>query len=381
MKLLVIGTDASIFKPDSEARGRIAAYSRLFDELHIIIFTAPGCTPEAFERVHLYPTNSRWLLRRPFDAARIGWRIAREQAIDIISVQDPAESGLAGWLLKRATGAPLHIQLHTDILSPYFRRNSWKERVRYWLARFILRRGDAFRVVSARIRTSLNSKFRIPNSKIMVLPIFVDREAIARARPVFILRQKYPEFDFIVLMVSRLNRDKRIDVALDAFAEFRDEYPRSGLIIVGDGPEREKSEVKSEKLKVSEGVVFKEWQKDLTSYYKGADVYLLTSAFEGYGRTVIEAAAAGVPIIMTDVGVAGEIISDGETGRVVPVGDRAALARALIAARREYPTMQQMAERAQVKVRSLPPRTWAEYLECYRGAFAIGENSSQHDRR
>src|SRR3989344_1695835 len=144
MKLLVIGTDTDIFRPGSEARGRVEAYGRLFNELHVIVYSSPGLSAQTLPSgVRLYPTNSRSFLTRPFDAARIGRVIALKRAIDAVSAQDPAESGLAGWLLKRRIGLPLHIQLHADFFSPHFRRNSWKERIRYWLAGFLIPRGGA----------------------------------------------------------------------------------------------------------------------------------------------------------------------------------------------------------------------------------------------
>ncbi len=370
MKLLVIGTDVAIFSKGSEARARIDAYGRLFGGLHVIIYTRPGFALQTLASgAVLYPTNSHRFFRRPFDAVRIGAKVIREQGIDCISVQDPAESGLAGWFLKRKTGLPLHIQLHADFFSPYFRSNSWKERLRYWLARFILPRGDAFRVVSERLRRSLDSRFKIPDSRIAVLPIFVDRERIAQARPVFNLHQKYPEFDFIILMASRLVREKNIALAFMAFRELLREFPKTGLVIVGDGPGRKNLESRIMNHGLAANVRLEGLQDDLSTYYKTADLYLLTSNFEGYGRSVVEAAAAGCPIVMTDVGVAGEIIRDGRTGRVVPVGDLKALVRALIQARRDHPAMRKMIERAQREVLSRQPRTREKYLEMYRESF------------
>ena len=142
MRVLVIGTDRSIFDERSPARKRIDAYAELFDELHVVVLTPPGLRASKVRaRLALYPTNSRNVFRRPFDAASIGERIIRERGIGCISVQDPSESGFAGWLLKRRTRRELHIQMHTDILNRAFRRNSWKERIRYYLARFVIRRG------------------------------------------------------------------------------------------------------------------------------------------------------------------------------------------------------------------------------------------------
>lgn len=372
MKALVIGTDRSVFEPRSAARERVAAYGRLFDGYHVIVYTSPGFREEALgQATWLYPTNSRAFFLRPFDAARIGRRIVRERGIDFVSAQDPAESGLAGWLLKRRTGLPLHIQIHSDFLSPFFRRNSWKERLRYWLAGFILPRGDAFRAVSQRVADSLRSTFQVPSSKIPVLPIFVDRARIAAAAPESDLRDRYPEFDFVVLMVSRLVREKNIAFALEAFAELIREFPKTGFVIVGGGPEREKLKLEIGNWKLEHCVRLEGWQSDPVSYYKTADLYLLTSNFEGYGRSVVEAAAAGLPIVMTDVGVAGELIRDGETGRVVPVGDGGALVNALIWAHRNLPEMREMAKRAQAESLAMRPRTWEEYLLAYRAAYIL----------
>ena len=73
-------------------------------------------------------------------------------------------------------------------------------------------------------------------------------------------------------------------------------------------------------------VVFAGWSDDIVSYYKTADLFLLTSDYEGYGMTLIEAAAAGCPIVTTDVGAVGEIITK-DNALVCPVGDKECLAK------------------------------------------------------
>ena len=371
MKVIAISTDLSIFDRHSTARERMEAYVRLFDEYHIIIYSPKGFRREESNNLFLYPTNSSSFFFRPIDAVRIGSRILREKDIKVASVQDPAESAIAGWLLKKRFGIRLHIQVHSDFFSPFFRMNSWKEFARWLLARFLLPRGDAYRVVSRRIADSLHSTFRIPYSKMSVLPIFIDGNEIEHTPPSFILNDKYPEFDFIILMAARLVREKNIELALGAFKELVKEFSRTGMVIVGDGPESESLKFKVESLKLANNVRFEGWQGDLISYYKGADLYLLTSNFEGYGRSVIEAAWAGLPVVMTDVGVAGEIIRDKETGLVVPPGDQAALAKALSEARHHYDAMRKMAQKAYQKVSTAPPLTKSDYLRMYQASFSI----------
>ena len=84
---------------------------------------------------------------------------------------------------------------------------------------------------------------------------------------------------------------------------------------------------------------------------------------------MVEAAAAGCPVVMTDVGVAGEIIRDGETGRVVKVKDVSGLVESLKRAMEKSEEMERMVEKAQEEVLSLPPRTREEYLECYKASL------------
>ena len=102
------------------------------------------------------------------------------------------------------------------------------------------------------------------------------------------------------------------------------------LLIVGDGPERQKLESRIQNLELSTNIKIENWTDDLVSYYKTADLFLLTSNYEGYGRTVVEAMAAGLPVIMTDVGIAGELLIDDLDGKVVPVGDIKAFAAAIL---------------------------------------------------
>ena len=104
MKLLVVGTDKNIFTAGSEARRRVAAYGGLFEELHIIVFTPCGFSPVKIgANAWLYPTNSHFWFLAPAGAVGIGLAVIRARGIDAISVQDPAESGLSGWLLKKKT--------------------------------------------------------------------------------------------------------------------------------------------------------------------------------------------------------------------------------------------------------------------------------------
>jgi len=110
----------------------------------------------------------------------------------------------------------------------------------------------------------------------------------------------------------------------------RDSTPSARLIIVGDGPEHARLQEQVRALGVKDSVILEGQKKNVADYYAMADCYLLSSNYEGYARTVVEALASGLPVIMTDVGIAGEVVQHEVNGLVVGVGDEGAFASAMV---------------------------------------------------
>jgi glycosyltransferase involved in cell wall biosynthesis len=373
MKVLMVSRDRTIFDKDSETRRRMIEYGHLASELHIVVLSQKpkgkkqgsnfGFENKKFNNVFLYPTNSvnRWFYI--FDAYRIAKRIIgcypSASRGYLVSCQDPFEAGLAGWLIKRKFGLALELQVHTDFLSPHFRRESFLNKIRVLLAEFLLPRASCVRVVSERIRDSLKvGGGRALKTDPFVLPIFVDVDTIKKASIKVNLRQKYPQFDFIVLMAGRLSREKNIGLAVRAMAEIVKIHPKVGLIIVGNGPEKSKLKLQVLNRKLGDNVIFEEAVpfEILISYYKSADLFLLTSNYEGYGRTIVEAAVAGCKILSTEVGVAREILP---MESIFEPGNRKALEEKIVKALE--------GEIGSVRQFSFP--TKAQYLEKYKAGW------------
>jgi glycosyltransferase involved in cell wall biosynthesis len=114
-----------------------------------------------------------------------------------------------------------------------------------------------------------------------------------------------------------------------ALAKIVKKVPHVRLHIVGDGPLRKSLELEARSLKLEASVVFEGEQKDLSRFYEGADAFLLTSDSEGWGLVVLEAAAHKLPIIMTDVGLAQEVVQNEQSGFIIPVGDEPELVLAM----------------------------------------------------
>jgi glycosyltransferase involved in cell wall biosynthesis len=282
--VLVIGTDRNIFKPNSAARERMAEYGKLFRQLHIIIFTKKFQkfkTEKISENVWIYPTKSLSKLFYAFDAIRV---VKREfgkflpKIINVISTQDPFETGVAGWFIAKKYKLPLQIQIHTDFLSPYFWKESFLNKIRVILGKFLVKRADCLRVVSERIKDSLlKAKSYKLKADPIVLPIYVDIEKIKNIPANFDVRKKYPQFSFIIMMASRLEKEKNINLAIEVMKDLTRQYLKIGMVIIGDGKEKKKLERLVVKYNLQKNIIFEGWQNDLISYYKTANVFLSTS--------------------------------------------------------------------------------------------------------
>ncbi len=398
----MLSTDNKILEEGSEANLRMKEYAGLFEELYIIVVSLknPHLNPPPDYRgrkteegkLFIYSTNSWNKLSALWGAYKIGKRILgdnnvrlprpeygarNDNASWVITAQDPFELGLIGYLLKRKFTVPLQLQVHVDFLSPYFWHESLKNKIRVFLAKRLLPWADGIRVVSERIKKSIESSLRggvcddaaisrdcfarPRNDKIIVLSIFVDTEKIKNASVKFDLHKKYPQFDFILLMASRLSPEKNIGMAIEAMPVVIKKYPKAGLVIVGAGSDMETLRLRSGN---NPNIIFEPWTEDLASYYKTSDLFLLTSLYEGYARTVIEAMAAGLPVIMTDVGLAGDLVKDGQNGYVLNAGDKRGLVERILKLIENKPLREEFSKNNLEAVGRLPSKE--EYLKQFR---------------
>jgi len=359
MKVLMISTDKKIFDRNSAVNRRMVEYGGLVDELHIVVFAEKGFSEmKISDNVVVYTTDSRNRWFYIFDAIRTGKKIGK---VDLITTQDPFETGIVGRCLAR--GVRLQVQIHTDFLSPYFVRGNMLNRVRVIISKFVLPKADSIRVVSERIKNSLIGSGIVKDwTKITVLPIFVD---VKKHDSDFNLHKKYPQFDFIVLMASRLSEEKNISLALTAFGDVKEKYPKTGLVIIGEGEMRDI--LIKQAVSLHGNVIFEPWSDDLASYYKSADLFLNTSNYEGYGLTLVESAASGCPIVSTDVGVIGGVLNENNV-LVCGVGDGECVAQKIIIAMENKAIRGRLAEDA-LKAVSKITVSKEDYLREYKRSW------------
>lgn len=132
-----------------------------------------------------------------------------------------------------------------------------------------------------------------------------------------------------IVAVGRLSREKGYPHLLEAVAQVRDLCPPVELVIAGEGPDREALEVSARRLGVAERVRFAGHVDSIYPLLRGAEAFVLPSLHEGMPNALMEAMAAGRPLVATAVDGVLDLVTDGEEALLVPPGDGAALARAL----------------------------------------------------
>ncbi|MDB9300325.1 glycosyltransferase family 4 protein [Halorubrum ezzemoulense] len=140
------------------------------------------------------------------------------------------------------------------------------------------------------------------------------------------------EDPFKILYVGRLSREKGIDVLIDAVSKINTDL-KIELSIIGDGPERSSLHQRSKDQSIEDIVTFHGYvpfDSELLRKYRSYDLFILPSRSEGQGRVLLEAMAAGVPIIASDVGGIPAVIRHNETGLLVPPDDSEALKIAIL---------------------------------------------------
>ncbi len=354
LNILSISYAKRILDPDSRERARAQQYAAELEQYIIVVFTRENEGYPDVQKIGnltLYATNSLSKFGMLARAYRIGREVLalypKEQFV--ISSQDPFESCLIARLLLPGTLHKHQVQIHGDVFNPASSHSSLLQRVRIFYGRRIIKHADRVRVVSDRIKRSVLS-LGVPEDRMVVLPIFADlKELLALGAKR--LRSQSPAVDrpLQILYVGRLSPEKNLGLLLSACARFKKSDSAFSLRVVGDGPEKNILQNLAARLDIQNNVEFVDWTNDIASELSRADVFCLTSNHEGWGMVLQEAAAAGVPIVTTDVGCVGELLYDDVSALVVPVDDLDALVKAL-GRMTDFELRQSLSKQAYVKV-------------------------------
>ena len=189
---------------------------------------------------------------------------------------------------------------------------------------------DAVICASRGVAESILAVVNIPDKvKVIYYPVATDKIQEWSQEPVSHPWFSDPQIP-LILGAGRLLNQKDFPTLLRAFSLVLKAMP-ARLAILGEGKDRRKLEELAKELGISDKVAFLGFQKNPFKYMKNASVFVLSSMHEGFGNVLIEAMACGTPVVSTDCKSGpSEIIENGKSGILVPVGDYQSLSKAII---------------------------------------------------
>ncbi len=185
----------------------------------------------------------------------------------------------------------------------------------YRAARFSLKRANHVVFQSRRVQRMFSERVQ-KKSSIILNPVRVSRQASERTTKK-------------IVTAGRLSEQKNHRMMINAFDIFRSTHPDYVLEIYGQGELRDVLEQQIEELGLNSCVVIRDFAQDLHAQIADAEMFVLSSDYEGLSNALLEAMMMGIPCVSTDCAGSDEIIEDGVNGLLAPVGDEEALAEAM----------------------------------------------------
>ncbi len=233
-----------------------------------------------------------------------------------------------------------------------------------WCDRWTSRMVQYHVCVSEGVRTFAIEQGRLRPETLRVIPNGVDAERFANATPMELSQFGIPANTWTLVTVGRLTPQKGHEDLIRAVVPLLKEERRMHLLIVGEGPERNSLEGLADSCGVREQIHFPGFQANIPGILRSCQAFVLASRWEGMPNALLEAQAAGLPCIATDVEGVREVLED-ESGKLVTPGDQIALREAVQEARH------QMLGPASPETQSavLKRHTWNNVAEKYSDLF------------
>ncbi len=249
---------------------------------------------------------------------------SRERRFDIIHAHGLLPCGMAAVLLSKAFGLPCVCHARGSDVNLY----PWESRANFLLTRYVIENCDAPVATSKALAERMSSMSR-KHREMTVLYKSVNTELFSPSDEKASLRWRLglqPQ-SFVVIFVGRLESDKGCDDLVEAWEPVVRETPGAVLVLVGEGQLPNKLCAFSQSVRCCG----RKPEAEVALWMQASDILVLPSRNEGLPNVVLEAMACGLPVVATPVGGIPEAVVDGETGLLVPVGDRQALASSILA--------------------------------------------------
>ncbi len=303
-------------------------------EVHFISYEHPFRLPHFLPRVYFHEVsigNYPLFEYPPYDLA-LAVRmhdVVLSQGLDLLHVHYAIPHATSAWIAKemlreQGRALPVVTTLHGTDITIVGQDHSYQA-----ITRFSIEKSDRITAVSQWLKDETIKAFGCSNNRIEVIPNFVDPVIFDRARHGEGLRMELGGGKPVLMHISNFRPVKRVRDVVRVFAKVRERVP-CVLVMVGDGPERGAAEEEARNLGVTADVRFLGKIDAVAPLLAAADVYVFPSESESFGLSALEALASGVPVVAARVGGVPDVVRDGVTGALLPLGDVDGMAEATV---------------------------------------------------
>ena len=306
------------------------ALAKRGDDVHFISYALPSRLNILHERVHFHEvTVTSYPLFDPYPPYTLALatkmaEVAAYEKLDILHVHYAIPHAISAYLAKQILRSKLKVitTLHGTDITLVGRDESYLP-----ITKFGIEVSDGVTAVSEWLKDETATHFRTDKA-IEVVPNFVDPMRFKRNHSSF-CNIFGIEGDKLLCHVSNFRPVKRIMDVIEVFERVSPHVP-SRLLMIGDGPDRSRAEAYCRAHHLRDRVYFLGNVPNLEEVLGACDLFLLPSETESFGMAALEAMTSEVPVIATRAGGLPEVIADGETGYLLPVGDVAGMSERAI---------------------------------------------------
>jgi len=279
--------------------------------------------------------------------------IVKKKQIDVLHAHLPDSSLIAiviGWL----TNTPVVLTVHNNFSLPSKRKAPLRDAVRTFVTNTIFKRADYIIAVGNDIRDSL---FKVLGNKVAIKTVYNGVDYLRYANPEKLdslqFRQSLSVSDDarLVSMIGRLEKQKGHVYLIDAVAQLKEKYPDVVFLLVGDGELKEQLVEQAQRLKIADNILFLGNRDDVPAVLGVSDLFVLPSIYEGIPLVILEAMAAGLPVVATNIAGTRELIKPGVDGVLAETENSEDIARAIDSVLSDVERSRRMSVLAQTKVK------------------------------
>ena len=321
------------------------ALARHGDDVHFISYAMPSRLNVLHERIHFHEVNvTPYPLFDPYPPYTLALatkmaEVAAYEKLEVLHVHYAIPHAISAHLAKQILRSNLKVitTLHGTDITLVGRDESYLP-----ITKFGIEVSDGVTAVSEWLKQETATNFQT-DKHIDVIPNFVDPARFRRDSA--ICNMFASPGDKLVCHVSNFRPVKRVVDVVETFAAIAAKVP-SRLLMLGDGPDRSKAEAFARAHGLRDRVFFLGNVPNLEEVLGACDLFLLPSESESFGMAALEAMASEVPVIATHTGGLPEVVTDGDAGYLLPVGDVAGMAERGIEILRDDDLRRRMGKRA-----------------------------------